>query len=126
MNRTPIVVLAALGLALSLALELLHARAYLEPTASAFCATGERLDCTSVALSRYSVLLGVPLPLWGALGFIAIAVAAVRGSRWLLPLTGVAALASLVLFVLELAAIGALCLLCEGVHLVCFALVALA
>jgi uncharacterized membrane protein len=126
MNRTPIVVLAALGLALSLALELLHARAYLAPTASAFCAVGERLDCTSVALSRYSVLLGVPVPLWGALGFIAIGAAAVRGSRFLLPLCGVAAVASLVFFVIEIAAIGALCLLCEAVHLVCFALVALA
>ena len=97
MNRTPIVVLAALGLALSLALELLHVRAYLQPSASSFCAVGERLDCTSVALSRYSVLLGVPVPLWGALGFVAILVAAVRRSRWLLPLTGAAAVASLVL-----------------------------
>jgi uncharacterized membrane protein len=125
MNRTPLTVLAALGLALSLALELLHVRAYLAPSASSFCAVGERLDCTSVALSRYSVLLGVPVPLWGALGFVAILVAAIRRSRWLLPLSGAAAVASLVLFVIEVAAIGALCLLCEAVHLVCFALFAL-
>jgi len=118
--------LAALGIALSLVLEFLHARAYLAPDATAFCAVGERLDCTSVALSRYSVLLGVPVPLWGALGFLAILVAAIHRSRWLLPLSALAAVASIALLVVELVAIGALCLLCEGVHLVSFALVVLA
>ncbi|HEX6275758.1 MAG TPA: vitamin K epoxide reductase family protein [Polyangiaceae bacterium] len=126
MKRTPFLVLAALGLALSVALAVLHARAYLEPSAETFCAVGGALDCTSVALSRYSVLLGVPVPLWGALGFLAILVAAIRRSRWLLPLSAIAAIASVALLVVELVAIGALCLLCEGVHLVSFALVALA
>jgi uncharacterized membrane protein len=122
MKRTPVVVFAALGLALSLALEVLHVRAYLAPAAKAFCAVGERLDCTSVALSRYSVLLGVPVPLWGALGFLAVLVAAIRRSRWLLPLTGAAAVASLGLLAVEIAVIGAVCLLCEGVHLASFVL----
>jgi uncharacterized membrane protein len=126
MKRTPFLVLAGVGLALSLVLELLHARAYLAPSSSAFCAVGARLDCTSVALSRYSVLFGVPVPLWGAVGFLAILLAAVRRSRWLLPLTAAAALASLALLAVELIAIGALCLLCEAVHLVSFALVFLA
>jgi len=39
-DRRPFLVLAGLGLALSLALEVLHARAYLLPTASSFCAIG--------------------------------------------------------------------------------------
>ena len=68
----PVRALAALGLTLSLVLEFLHVRAYLAPTTSSFCAVGEHLDCTTVALSRYSVLLGVPVPLWGAAGFLAI------------------------------------------------------
>jgi uncharacterized membrane protein len=101
-------------------------RAYLLPTASSFCAIGPHLDCASVALSRHSVVLGVPVPLIGALGFIAILVAALMRSRWLLPLTAASALASLALLVVELALIGALCLLCEIVHVVCFALFALA
>lgn len=125
-DRRPFVVLAGLGLALSLALEVLHVRAYLEPTASSFCAVGAHLDCASVALSRYSVVFGVPVPLIGALGFIAILIAALQRSRWLVPLTAVASLASLVLLVVELALIGALCLLCEAVHLVCFVLFGLA
>jgi hypothetical protein len=79
-----------------------------------------------VALSRWSVALTVPVPLWGAIGFVAIVVAALRKSRWLLVLSGAAALVSLVLLVVEVVAVGALCFLCEAVHLVSFALVALA
>lgn len=128
MNRVgrPFFVLGTVGLALSLVLEVFHVRAYLTPTASAFCALGERLDCTSVALSRFSVILGVPVPLWGALGFIAILLAAYRRSRWLLVLTGSAALASLSLLAVEIIFIGALCLLCELVHMTSFLLFALA
>jgi uncharacterized membrane protein len=118
----PFFALGALGLALSLVLEVFHVRAYLVPSASAFCALGERLDCTSVALSRFSVMLGVPVALWGALGFVAILVAAYRRSRWLLVLTGLSALASLALLAIEVVVIGALCLLCEAVHLVSFVL----
>jgi uncharacterized membrane protein len=126
MKKTPVFLLAAFGLVLSLVLEALHARAYLAPTASSFCTVGERLDCTSVALSRYSVILGVPVPLWGAAGFLAILGAAQRNSRWLLVLTGVASLASLALLAIEAFAIGALCLLCEAIHVASFVLFALA
>jgi len=75
-----------------------------------------------VALSRYSVLLGLPVPLWGALGFGALAIAAWFRSWWLLPLAAVGALASLGLLGLELVAIGAFCLLCEVVHALAIAL----
>jgi uncharacterized membrane protein len=126
-RRTMVAVgLATLGLVLSLLLERLHVQAYLSPSAESFCAVGERLDCTTVALSRWSVIGGVPVPLWGAVGFFAIGVAAFRRSAWLLPLTGVAALISAALLVVELASIGALCLLCEAVHLVTFVLFGLA
>jgi uncharacterized membrane protein len=118
--------LACLGLVLSLALEALHVRAYSAPTAASFCALGHRLDCTSVALSRYSVLFGLPVPLWGALGFAALGTAAWLRSWWLLPLAGMAAVASVALLVVELAFIGALCLLCEGVHVTALALAVVA
>jgi len=118
--------LALLGLVLSLALEALHVRAYAAPTASSFCSLGHALDCTTVALSRYSVLLGLPVPLWGALGFAALGTAAWLRSRWLLPLAALAAVASLALLVVELAFVGALCLLCEGVHAAAIALLVVA
>lgn len=130
-NPTPkwvywLVALSAAGFALSLLLEWLHVRAYLAPNASSFCSVGSRVDCTSVALSPYSVLLGLPLPLWGALGFLAIGAAAWRRSRWLLPLTGAGAVASLGLLGVEIFAIGSVCLLCEGVHVLSLILFGLA
>lgn len=125
-SRWPAVIVAALGLLLSLWLELVHYRAYTAPTASSFCSVGEKLDCASVALSRYSVVLGVPLPIWGVAGFLALLVAAWRRSPWLLPLAGLATVSSVALLGVELFAIGSVCLLCEGVHLACVALLVLA
>lgn len=107
-------------------LELLHVRAYQAPGASSFCSVGQKLDCTTVALSHWSVLLGLPLPIWGALGFLALGVAAYQRSAWVLPLSFAAALGSVALLVVELVAVGSLCLLCEAVHLLTFALAWLA
>jgi len=121
LKRGFLLALAAAGLLLSLALEYLHVRAYAAPTAESFCTLGSRLDCTSVALSRYAILLGLPVPLWGALGFAAIGTAAHQRSWWLLPLSAAAAAASVALLAVELFAVGALCLLCEGVHAVALA-----
>lgn len=122
MKRGQFLALAGLGLALSLWLELLHVRAYLSPSQASFCSIGETLDCTSVALSRFSVLFSVPVPLWGAIGFLAIGVAAFLRSRWLLLLTGAAAVAAVALLAVELVQVGALCLLCEAVHVTSFIL----
>jgi uncharacterized membrane protein len=125
-SRRPAVIVATLGLLLSIALELVHHRAYTAPSAASFCSVGEKLDCASVALSRYSVALGVPLPWWGVAGFMALLVAAYRRSRWLLPLSALAALGSTVLLGIELFVLHTVCLLCEGVHLASIALLVLA
>jgi uncharacterized membrane protein len=93
---------------------------------ASFCSLGGKLDCTAVALSRFSVFFGVPVPLLGVLGFLAIGVAGWTGSAWLVPLTFAAALGSLVLLGIELVQIQTLCLLCEAVHGVCIALAVLA
>jgi uncharacterized membrane protein/predicted DsbA family dithiol-disulfide isomerase len=121
-SRLPAVFAAAVGLTLSLVLEVVHYRAYTAPSASSFCSVGEVLDCTSVALSRYSVLLGLPVPLWGVAGFGAALLAAWFRSRWLLPLAFLTSLASVGLLALEVFAIGAVCLLCEGAHVASFVL----
>ncbi len=125
-RRATIIGVSLAGILLSLALEYVHYRAYTAPTASSLCSLGERLDCASVALSKYSVVFGVPLPIWGFCGFLAIALAAFFRSRLLLPLTAVAAAASAVLLGLSLLSIGAVCLWCEAVHLVSFVLFGLA
>lgn len=124
-SRLPAVV-AAVGLLLSIALEVVHYRAYTAPSATSFCSVGDKLDCASVALSRYSVLLGIPMPWWGVAGFLALLAAAWLRSRWLLPLSAAATLATTVLLGVELFALHTLCLLCEGVHLASIALLVLA
>lgn len=121
-RRGSALALAALGFALSALLEYVHVTAYGAPGATSFCGAGPKLDCTSVALSRYSVALGLPLPIWGLLGFLALGLAAWLRSAWLVPLAFAAALGSLALIGVELARLGTLCLLCEGVHAVCLAL----
>ena len=117
----------AVGLALagalgSIALELVHVRAYLAPSIGGLCSFGARLDCGSVALSRYAVWLGIPLPVWGFSGFLALGLAAWRRSAWLLPLALLAALAGVGLTALGALGLGVLCPLCEAVHALSLAL----
>jgi uncharacterized membrane protein len=116
--RSVILVLSVLGALACIGLELIHYRAYAAPASDSFCALGERLDCHSVALSKYAVLFGVPLPVWGFAGFAAIFAAAWQRSRWTLPLALVATLAGVVLSAVSAWGIGAWCWVCEATHLV--------
>jgi uncharacterized membrane protein len=120
--RTLATGIALVGLLVSGALQVLHVRTYLVPDASSICTVGQTFDCNAVTLSRFSVVLGVPLPAWGALGFYALMVLAWRGSRLLVPLSGFAALASIALLAEELLHVGAVCMFCEAVHLLAVAL----
>lgn len=118
--------LAVIGLVLAAVLEIVHMRAYAAPGASSFCSAGAKLDCNTVALSRWSVIAGVPVPVWGIAGFLALALTAWWRSRVFLFLSGFAAVASAVFLGIELVSIQSVCLFCEGVHLVSWALFALA
>jgi len=109
-------ILAAAALLVSLVLEALHVRAYLAPAAASFCAVGARFDCDAVALSRTSIFLGVPLALWGVVGFSTMLYAALRRPALLLPLAAVAAVGSLALLVVEIAIVHSVCFVCEAVH----------
>jgi uncharacterized membrane protein len=118
--------LAAAALLLSALLEWLHVSAYQTPGASSFCAVGAKLDCTTPALSRFSVLFGLPVALWGVVGGLALLLAAWIGSAWLVPLALGAALGSLALLGVEIGRVGALCVLCEVVHALSLALAVVA
>lgn len=107
---------AAVGFAVSLLLQVMHVRAYLAPSDDAFCSVTPRLDCEMVARSAYAVVLGVPLPVWGAIGFLSIGFAVLRRSKLALGLSGVAAVVSVVLFALSITELKTVCLLCEVVH----------
>ena len=97
-----ILILAAAGALACIGLEWIHYRAYTAPSGDAFCALGERLDCNSVALSKYAVLLGVPLPVWGLSGFVSIfAALRLRWPWWCGILAVIAAIPPLVTWPLE-------------------------
>ena len=121
-GRSIAVALAAAGLLLSAVLEYVHVKTYLDVTADSFCTVNATLDCGQVALSRLSVLLGVPLPVWGMLGFGSLLVAAWSRSRLLFPLAAFAAVASVALFFESWLHVGSLCMFCEAVHVVAVAL----
>lgn len=115
--RWPAVLLALVGLGLSGYLEYLHVRSYLAPLASSVCTIDATYDCNAVAMSRFAVVAGIPLPIWGIASFLALLTAAGRRSRLLLPLALVGTLGSIGLLLEELLHIGSICLFCEGVHL---------
>ena len=130
----------ALALALSLAglivsalLARLHAQAH--AGAASFCAFSESVNCDRVALSRFSVQLGLPIALWGMFGYAVMAGLAASGvarrrpsSTWpaglLLLSSAAAAIASVALAVVSKAAIGAWCPLCVVSWLITFGLLA--
>lgn len=126
LNRRLPALLAAVGVLLSGWLEVVHFRAHTAPSAIGFCSVGPRLDCASVALSPWSVVFGIPVPIWGVSGFLALALLAWWRSRWLLSLSAAAALASLGLLGIEIISIHSICLFCEGVHVTSFALLVFA
>ncbi len=116
------VLLAAAGLLISIVLTFLHVQAYLDPGTASFCAVNAEFDCDAVALSPYSVFLGIPLAAWGVVGFIVLFLAAGKRSPTLFPLALFATLASVAMLVVELQLIGSVCLFCEVVHLLCLGL----
>ena len=64
--------LSLAGAALAVELWVIHHQAHAGGGPS-FCDIDEHVSCGKVALSRWSVLLGVPLAAWGALAYLALA-----------------------------------------------------
>lgn len=118
--------LAAAGLVISGVLEWVHVTTYLMPSVDSFCSVNQTFDCNQVALSRLSVLWGIPMPVWGVAGFVALLVAAWQRLRLLWPLAALATLASVGLLLEELLHVGAVCLMCEAVHLMALLLAVVA
>jgi uncharacterized membrane protein/2-hydroxychromene-2-carboxylate isomerase len=139
-RRTRIELAAVLGLGLagivvSVVLARLHAQAH--AGASSFCAVSETVNCDRVALSRHSVQLGLPVAVWGGLGYAVIAGLAASGmarrradSTWptglLFLASAAAATASAVLALVSKFAIGAWCPLCVVSWAISAALLAIA
>src|SRR3954452_1832640 len=69
-RRPPLIAAAALASAgLVLAVMLVREHASAHAGGVSFCAISEYVNCDRVAMSPYSVVLGVPVAAWGALGY---------------------------------------------------------
>jgi protein-disulfide isomerase len=123
------------GLALALVLARIHAQAH--AGISSFCTISETVNCDRVATSPFSVLLGLPVAVWGALWYGLAAALAAWGlaarrphAAWpaglLLVVGAVAVLASVALAIVSKVVIGAWCLLCAASWLASAALLAAA
>jgi protein-disulfide isomerase len=138
-NRRPLLVAAAVIAGAGFVLAALLARQHSQAHAgiASFCAIDDVVNCDRVALSRYSVVLGLPVAVWGMLGYGIAAVLALAGLRrrkaresWpvglLLVVSAAAVAASFALALVSKLAIGALCLLCAGSWVVSVALLMVA
>ncbi len=127
--------LAAVGLVLAGVLAFEHAQAH--AGATSFCAINDFVNCDRVATSGYSVVLGLPVAVWGGFAYglaLLLSIAGLRSRRphatWpaglLFVLGAAATVAALALALVSELAIGALCLLCAGSWMVSGALFAAA
>jgi uncharacterized membrane protein/protein-disulfide isomerase len=66
----PVVVLSLTGLIVSLYLSMSHYRVYTDIGYSSFCAISKAINCDTVSQSPQSILLGVPVPVWGVVGYL--------------------------------------------------------
>ncbi|MEU5879700.1 vitamin K epoxide reductase family protein [Spirillospora sp. NPDC047279] len=98
------------------------------------CSASGKVDCHAVTTSKYSDLLGIPLPLLGLGFFVTFAVLilpfALRSDnpvfRWgRLAATGIGLIFVVYLVTVELALLHKICLWCTGVHVITILLFAL-
>src|SRR5579864_331923 len=74
-------VCALVGFAASAAASYVHYRLLYDPTYTSFCDVSSRISCTEVYMSRFSTYHGVPVAIFGALGFAVATLLSVGGLR---------------------------------------------
>ena len=65
-----VVVIGFIGLFSSVYLSISHYRVYTDMSYKSFCAISKAINCDTVSQSPYSILLNVPLPIWGVMGYL--------------------------------------------------------
>ncbi len=117
---------ALAGIGVSIYVTILH-YAHVAPV----CSDSGAIDCQKVLTSPQSVFLGIPVPVYGLVFFIAMFVACIpklwRTTLWWVPwvrlgMSVVGILFALRLIYEELFVIRSLCLWCTGAHVLSFAM----
>jgi uncharacterized membrane protein/protein-disulfide isomerase len=114
-------VMSALGLAASVDLSILHWQVHNVPGHVSFCAINDTVNCDTVAMSKYSLLFGIPISVSGVLFYLMLMALAVWGliakrSPWpwgLVSLFNAASVGlSVYLFLLSKIVIHSFCVMC--------------
>ena len=115
-----ILILSFLGFLISVYLTVDHIRT---PTGSSLCDISDTISCSLVNVSRFSEMFNVPIALFGGLWFVFLALLSWKSLRQnnvlvlLLGWNGVGLLYIIYLIYGEFV-LGAICLLCTGVHII--------
>ena len=128
-----VLALCSVGLLASIHLAWLHYRVHTDPGFHSFCAINDSFNCETVAESSYAVFLGLPVAVWGILGYLLMGLLAVL-SRFsarreaahagLIMLSCSAVVCSLALAVVSYCVICSFCLFCTVIYVINAALVA--
>lgn len=65
-----ILFLAIVGMADSIYLSISHYRAYTDIGYQSFCALSKTINCDTVSQSTFSIFMGLPVPVWGIVGYV--------------------------------------------------------
>lgn len=69
---SPSLLLTLIGLGTTLYLSIAHYRVYMDMGYKSFCAISRSINCDTVSQSVHAVLLGMPLAVWGCIGYLVI------------------------------------------------------
>ena len=118
--------LAAGGLIFSAYLAYSHYRVYTDIAYSSFCAISKAINCDTVSQSPYSIFLNLPVPVWGAAGYVGLALlllsaampAAGRERGWTLAMLVAMGFSIISLFLAGVStfAIGSYCIVCIATY----------
>jgi len=65
-----VTIITLAGLADAVYLSVSHYRVYTDVAYESFCAISRAINCDTVSQSPYSIFLGMPVPIWGVIGYI--------------------------------------------------------
>jgi len=63
-------IIATAGLLDSIYLSISHYRVYTDIGYRSFCSISKSVNCDTVSQSTYSIFLGIPVPIWGIIGYL--------------------------------------------------------